>query len=117
MDRYQRSRTYTRPYQTTCGMNGGQNSRSYTKRAENHSENQSDLISESRNTCQNDSPRVTRSNMTAGALDDMTLAMAYVPWQPMMREIHRLNDALCLGTLFPELCKPFCGCRKRGGGR
>ena len=36
------------------------------------------------------------------------LAMAYVPWQTF----HKAYDpatALSLGTVFPELCLPFCG--------
>ena len=39
------------------------------------------------------------------------LAMAYVPWQHF-NKTYDLSKALCVGTIFPELDKPFCG--KRG---
>ena len=41
----------------------------------------------------------------------MVLAMAYVPWQ-RFGQTYDLSKALCVGTIFPELDKPFCG--KRG---
>ncbi len=41
-------------------------------------------------------------------------AMAYVPCQKF-NETFDLGYALRVGTLFPQLCKPFCG--KRGGCR
>ncbi|HJD12849.1 MAG TPA: spore coat associated protein CotJA [Candidatus Ruminococcus avistercoris] len=47
-------------------------------------------------------------------IDQMKPGMAYVPVQ----EFHTLFEpckALNAGTVFPELCKPFCG--KRGGRR
>ena len=43
--------------------------------------------------------------------DQMPLAMAYVPWQRFGRTFD-LDQALQLGTIFPELNKPFYG---RGG--
>ena len=36
------------------------------------------------------------------------IAMAYVPEQ-RFREVFDSRKALCQGTIFPELCKPFCG--------
>lgn len=45
------------------------------------------------------------------ALAGMPLAMAYVPWQ-MWRKIYDAEKALCQGTIFEELDKPFQG---RGG--
>ncbi|MFR8171144.1 MAG: spore coat associated protein CotJA [Marvinbryantia sp.] len=47
------------------------------------------------------------------ALAGMPLAMAYVPWQPAFCDTFPLCRALQTGTIFPELCKPFCG--RRGG--
>lgn len=47
------------------------------------------------------------------ALAGMPLAMAYVTWQPAFRDTFPLCKALQVGTVFPELCKPFCG--RRGG--
>ena len=44
-------------------------------------------------------------------LEDMALAMAYVPCQKFT-ENFPLQYALNVGTIFPQLCKPFCG--KRG---
>ena len=43
-------------------------------------------------------------------VDRLPKAMAYVPWQ----EFHQampLDKALQVGTIFPDLCKPFCGRR------
>lgn len=45
------------------------------------------------------------------ALSGLPLAMAYVPWQTF-GNTYEPCKALQLGTIFPELCKPFCG--KRG---
>lgn len=42
------------------------------------------------------------------ALAGMPLAMAYVPWQ-MWRKIYEAEKALCQGTIFEELDKPFRG--------
>lgn len=44
-------------------------------------------------------------------LAGMPLAMAYVPWQSFHHTFD-LCRAFQEGTIFPELCKPFCG--KRG---
>lgn len=46
-------------------------------------------------------------------LDQMALAMAYVPWQYMSRT-YDPEKALMSGTIFPELDKRFTG---RSGGR
>ena len=46
-------------------------------------------------------------------LEGMPIAMAYVPWQPAFHNTFQLCKALQVGTIFPDLCKPFCG--KRGG--
>ncbi len=45
--------------------------------------------------------------------DDMTVAMAYVPWQ-YLNKTYDPEKALMVGTIFPELDKPFTG---RSGGR
>ena len=42
---------------------------------------------------------------------EYVVAMAYVPWQKFT-ENFPLQYALNAGTIFPQLCKPFCG--KRG---
>lgn len=41
-------------------------------------------------------------------LQSLPLAMAYVPWQ-QLRSLYEPDQALQIGTLFPELCKPFLG--------
>lgn len=43
--------------------------------------------------------------------DQLPLAMGYVPDQKFQKTFD-LSRALSYGTIFPELCKPFCG--KRG---
>ncbi|MEG0754618.1 MAG: spore coat associated protein CotJA, partial [Angelakisella sp.] len=44
------------------------------------------------------------------AIDNKSVAMAYVPWQ-RWDEVYPLEKALECGTLFPELFKPFMGRR------
>ena len=44
---------------------------------------------------------------------DMVVAMAYVPWQ-YFGEVYEPDKALRIGTIFPELNKPFIG---RGCGK
>lgn len=46
--------------------------------------------------------------------DELPLTMAYVPCQKFS-DTFSLCKGLEMGTIFPELCKPFCG--KRGGCR
>lgn len=48
----------------------------------------------------------------ADPLAKLPPAMAYVPWQGAFGETFEPCRALQLGTIFPALCKPFCG--KRG---
>lgn len=58
-------------------------------------------------------PNSARTNCSSmDALGQFPIAMAYVPWQRFGRT-YDLSKALCAGTIFPELDKPFCG--KRGG--
>lgn len=47
-------------------------------------------------------------------LYQLPLAMAYVPWQ-RWGQTYELDKALQVGTIFPELHKPFLG--KRGACR
>ncbi len=45
---------------------------------------------------------------------DPVVAMAYVPWQ-QFKDVYEPEVALCRGTLFAELDKPFLaggGCRR-----
>ena len=43
-------------------------------------------------------------------VDQFPIAMAYVPWQ-YFKETYELDKALEIGTIFPELDRPFMGRR------
>lgn len=43
--------------------------------------------------------------------DRFPVAMAYVPWQRLTNIYEDLDEALQIGTIFPELDKPFLGRR------
>ncbi len=43
--------------------------------------------------------------------DKLSLAMAYVLMQPPITKVYKAEDALKVGTLFPDLDKPFLGYR------
>ena len=43
--------------------------------------------------------------------EQFPLAMAYVPWQRFSGIYEDLEKAYCIGTIFPELNKPFTGGR------
>lgn len=49
-----------------------------------------------------------------GACQEWPLAMVWIKMQ-RFQDTYPLCKALQMGTIFPELCKPFCG--KRGGCR
>ncbi len=44
-------------------------------------------------------------------LDQYEVAMAYVPWQEFTKTYDNLEEAFHVGTIFPELTKPFSGRR------
>ncbi|MEG1847652.1 MAG: spore coat associated protein CotJA [Lachnospiraceae bacterium] len=44
-------------------------------------------------------------------LEDFPLGMAYVPWQHLTTIYENLHEAYLVGTIFPELNKPFTGRR------
>lgn len=127
MDRFQRSRSYSRPYQFTCGENAAANTRATApngpvgrrnERVQNI-EMQADQMREGYS-CRLPGTMGAVENeegRRCTCLQNLPLAMAYVPVQKGIQDTYDLEDALRLGTLFPELCKPFCGCGKRGGGR
>lgn len=56
-----------------------------------------------------------RRNETSFSRDEYALAMAYVPWQ-YFTNVYEPDKALEIGTIFPELDKPFLAggrvCRK-----
>lgn len=49
-------------------------------------------------------------------IDRFPVGMCYVPWQ-YMDIVYEPDDALQIGTIFPELDKPFLCYRYSGGGR
>ena len=91
MENYQMRRGCGRPYNTTCGM-GNQREMSCTRRT------------------MTEKPAISGKEMCTH-VDHMEPAMAYVPCQKFT-ENFPLQYALNAGTIFPQLCKPFCG--KRG---
>ncbi|MCI5959572.1 MAG: spore coat associated protein CotJA [Lachnospiraceae bacterium] len=44
---------------------------------------------------------------------DFPVGMAYVPWQKMEHIYENLDEAFSIGTIFPELNKPFEGRRQK----
>ena len=104
MEKNPMCRPYTRPYQTTCGMNRSKSDCMQPRTMQqNRTTNESNCVS-------------TRNRRIFGTemyehIDQMAPAMAYVPCQ-QFNNTYDLCYALSVGTIFPELCKPFCG--KRG---
>lgn len=103
MENYQMNRSGCRPYNRTCGMmNSTLASGSPRNLGHNNSSQQ---IS-----CNKSDSTDTKGSMYEH-LKHLTPAMAYVPYQ-QFTTAYELNYALSVGTVFPQLCKPFCG--KRG---
>ncbi|MDL2301934.1 spore coat associated protein CotJA [Lachnospiraceae bacterium OttesenSCG-928-D06] len=44
-------------------------------------------------------------------IENFPIAMAYVPWQNFTKIYDNLEKAYKIGTIFPELNKPFTGRR------
>lgn len=65
------------------------------------------------NMCDCEEPRYEIKKEKEDCLSGLPLAMAYVPWQ-CMEEVYEPCHALQVGTIFPELNKPF---KCYGGGR
>lgn len=123
MDRFQMNRSGCRPYQYTCGMNGGmaaRNDRSSSDMANHGNRNGNHCNSMKKNmpkeTCGCKMPGTGNSadQEMYSHLKHLVPAMAYVPCQEFAPTFE-LKKALQVGTIFPELCKPFCG--RRGGRR
>lgn len=45
----------------------------------------------------------------AANMEQLPIAMAYVPWQKNANMFENLNEAFKIGTIFPALNKPFLG--------
>lgn len=48
-------------------------------------------------------------------LEQLPIAMAYVPWQTNCTMYENLEDGFRIGTIFPVLNKPFTGRRNSYG--
>lgn len=108
MENYQMNRPCSRPYHTTCGMTRphmNMNERMNTRNAERN-----EYVREERCGCHMPGTASCNAEMYRH-VDQMMPAMAYVPCQKFDTTFD-LCYALSVGTVFPELCKPFCG--KRG---
>ncbi|WP_243875010.1 spore coat associated protein CotJA [Blautia obeum] len=111
MEIYQTSRPCGRPYNATCGMARemmGNQPCSCRPSPRNQRTPSAPCPS-----CRMPSAPSRDSEMYTH-IDEMQIAMAYVPCQKFSTT-YDLGYALNVGTVFPELCKPFCG--KRGGRR
>jgi len=60
---------------------------------------------------ENSDCKMSKKGKMYESVDKLPLAMAYIPWQEFCNTFE-LHKALQIGTIFPELEKPFCG--KRG---
>lgn len=99
MNNYNMNRNCGRPYQTTCGMN----------RPQSRDCMQARTIEQD---CRPAHPHPEHHHGKCRSLpvDEMTPAMGYVPCQKFTDSFD-LCYGLQVGTVFPELCKPFCGRR------
>ena len=104
MENYRMGCSCSRPYNRTCGMNRPQTS--------DREMNRSGCSGGNVENCRCVMPGVKRKNDEMFShLQHLEPAMAYVPCQEFT-ENFPLQYALNVGTIFPQLCKPFCG--KRG---
>ncbi len=55
-------------------------------------------------------PMIHMSEEAANCINSMPLTMAYVPMQSF-GVVYEPEKALCMGTVFPDLDKPFTGCK------
>nr|WP_294665238.1 spore coat associated protein CotJA [uncultured Blautia sp.] len=110
MENYQMSRSGCRPYNRTCGMMTSSPASSPSMRR-----GPSDSISSGERSCScNTTFDSSKNDGMYECLRQLAPTMAYVPYQ-RFTSAYDLNYALSVGTIFPQLCKPFCG--KRGGRR
>lgn len=130
MENYQMGRSCGRPYRTTCGMNRMPSSDRMTNfRQTNQNERRNETACTDCDNCMAENTSghpqcgerpdcncrmpgtACREQELYKHADRLVPAMAYVPCQRFTRSFD-LDYALKVGTIFPELCKPFCG--KRG---
>lgn len=109
MENYRMNRSCGRPYNVTCGMAKEMMS---AQQSYNRSAIMNQNLKSSCN-CQFADAKLSDKEMYMH-IDQLENAMAYVPFQNFTTT-YDLGYALKVGTIFPQLCKPFCG--KRGGKR
>ena len=108
MENYQTNRPGFRPYNRTCGMMNAP----MPIRREQMEEKYCPYNRKDRN-CDCVMPGASSKDKEMYEhLQHLPDAMAYVPCQTFDTTFD-LCYALSVGTIFPQLCKPFCG--KRGG--
>lgn len=110
MENYQMSRAGCRPYNRTCGMMKTMPMPERTVQANRPQQTQCPPKIEDCN-CKMPGTKSKNAEMYTH-LEHLEPAMAYVPCQKFATTFG-YGHALQMGTIFPELCKPFCG--KRGG--
>lgn len=112
MENYQMGRSCGRPYRTTCGMNRMPASERMPMPERMPARTSGQNECERKNSCSCHLPGTTSKEAAIYAkADQLPLTMAYVPCQ-RFSDTFDLCRSLQMGTIFPELCKPFCG--KRG---
>ena len=108
MENYQMNRPCGRPYNATCGM--AREMMSGQQCSCRPSSVKQPVHSSSSCSCQLPGAKSRNPEMYMH-IDQMEPAMAYVPCQEFTT-VYDLAYALKVGTVFPQMCKPFCG--KRG---
>ena len=112
MENYHMGRSCGRPYNRTCGMNIPQ---PVDRKMNDQGCSCKNRENETRENCNCIMPGSNgKSHEMFSHLQHLEPAMAYVPCQEFI-ENYPLKYALNVGTVFPQLCKPFCG--KRGARR
>lgn len=102
MENYQRNRSLGRPYQATCGMARVSAADPGSCRRQ---------IGKASPSCACRIPdTVTKNAEMYTHVEHLEPAMAYVPCQ-QLTNTYDAGYALNVGTIFPQLCKPFCGKR------
>lgn len=95
---------------TNVNLNSNMNTNVYTNTNTNMDSNISSSMPSrmSSRMTQNRSQKSDNCSLSDMGLGHLPLAMAYVPYQ-QIGELYDCSKALKMGTIFPELCKPFCG--------
>lgn len=106
MENYRMNRPGCRPYQHTCGMN-----RSYSAPFRDRAAAPS-RYSCSKEDCSCHMPGVvSKDREMFEHLSHLRIGMGYVPCQKFS-DTFQPEHALQVGTIFPDLCMPFCGKRR-----